>query len=122
MVPAGRAGWVVLLRCGGGLARIRVGCPLTPVVSLGLRARGLVWRRGPTVKGHALLLRARRSEFRFPIEARIAQACGQQLKNARLVLPDQQPGIRLPACVVLQHGHARAGLRLIVTPSSILRW
>ena len=69
MVPAGRAGWVVLLRCVGGLARIMVGCPLTPVVSLGLRARGLVWRRGPTVKGHALLLRARRSEFRFPTEA-----------------------------------------------------
>ena len=28
-----------------------------------------VWRRGPTWKGHALLLRARRSEFRFPTEA-----------------------------------------------------
>ena len=36
---------------------------------LGLRARGSVWRRGPTLTGHALLLRARRSDFRFPTEA-----------------------------------------------------
>jgi hypothetical protein len=49
--------------------KMGAGCPPTPVFSLGLRARGLVWRRGPTLKGHALLLRARRSEFRFPTEA-----------------------------------------------------
>src|SRR6478672_7484286 len=43
----------------------RVACRRRRV--LGLRARGSAWRRGPTWKGHALLPRARRSEFRFPL-------------------------------------------------------
>ena len=62
---------LVLISLRGRRAGVKMGagCPPTPVFSLGLRARGLVWRRGPTWKGHALLLRARRSEFRFPTEA-----------------------------------------------------
>ena len=35
-------------------------------LSLGLGVRGSAWRRGPTLQGHALLLRARRSDFRIP--------------------------------------------------------
>ena len=45
------------------------GCPPTPVSPWEREPVKAVWRRGPTWKGHALLLRARRSEFRFPTEA-----------------------------------------------------
>src|SRR4029077_4098300 len=45
------------------------GCPPTPESPWVREPVKAVWRRGPTWKGHALLLRARRSEFRFPTEA-----------------------------------------------------
>src|SRR6266496_5971732 len=45
------------------------GCPTTPVSLWEREPVKAVWRRVPTWKGHALLLRARRSEFRFPTEA-----------------------------------------------------
>jgi hypothetical protein len=46
-----------------------VGLPADAGISLECEPVKAVWRRGPTWKGHALLLRARRSEFRFPTEA-----------------------------------------------------
>jgi hypothetical protein len=45
------------------------GVPADAGISLECEPVKAVWRRGPTWKGHALLLRARRSEFRFPTEA-----------------------------------------------------
>ena len=45
------------------------------------------WRRGPTWKGHALLLRARRSEFRFPL----TEAPGRPpFGSKRIVLEDKR--------------------------------
>ena len=43
-----------------------VGSPADVDAFLGRGARESAWRWGPTLQGHVLLLRARRSEFRFP--------------------------------------------------------
>ena len=51
----------------GRLAGVKMGLGRPPTPNLGVRARKQAWRWGPVWKGHALLLRARRSEFRFPL-------------------------------------------------------
>ena len=49
--------------------KTRGGLPCRRRRSLGLRGCGLAWRWGFDLLGYALLLRARRSDFRFPTEA-----------------------------------------------------